>query len=149
MAHLFPKILAELHSSFNNSSEKILYDKAKNELSDSFYIFHDITWDNPEIDDSITKGQLDFIIAHPEYGFIVIEVKGGRCSYDAEYKLWETEDKYGIISEIRDPFDQARIASRIIFKLLHQQKVLQFLLYYRTARSSSDLCRVPATHRNR
>ena len=102
----------------------MIYDKSK-ELSDSFYIFHDITWDAPEIEDSITKGQLDYIIAHPEYGFIVIEVKGGRCSYKAEHRLWETEDKQSIISEIRDPFEQAKTASRVIFKLLQKQKYLK------------------------
>ncbi len=120
MAHMFPPHLTPGFSADAVPSEKRVYDKLAAELDNSFSVFHDLKWDDPAIDDSHTVGQADFVLAHPEYGFIVLEIKGGRCSYDATRRLWQTEDRRGAVAVITDPFDQAEAGARVLRKLLIQ-----------------------------
>ncbi|GAB4316451.1 MAG: ATP-binding domain-containing protein [Candidatus Zixiibacteriota bacterium] len=120
MAQVFPPRLTDAFSGSQSSGEKIVYDKACTELAGNYHVFHDVRWDDPQLEDSKTAGQIDFVVFHPERGIICLEVKGGRCSYQAEDRTWHTTDRHGSRIEIVDPFEQARSAARVIVKLLHQ-----------------------------
>lgn len=70
-----------------SDAEKKLYWHLKNELDDSFHIFHS-RWIifpekyGPEI------GEADFIIIHQDLGILILEVKGGKVSYDPIHDRW-------------------------------------------------------------
>ena len=63
--------MAKMYTQLNGSEtdgEKLLYNKFKNSLEDSFLVWHNIVLPG--------KGrELDFIILHPTYGLWVVEVK--------------------------------------------------------------------------
>ncbi len=121
MARMFPNELTEAFSGYTISSERLIFEKASRELNNDYYVFHDLRWYDPQLDDSKKEGQIDFIIANPEYGFICLEVKGGRCSYDSSYRIWKTINREDTQCTIKDPFIQASTASRVIRKLISKE----------------------------
>lgn len=46
-----------------------------------------------------------FLILHPNYGFLVLEVKGGIVRYDSANRRW---DRVNGTHQMKDPFEQAR-----------------------------------------
>ncbi len=121
MARMYPSKLTEAFSGFNVPAERSLYEKLSRELPDDYHVFHDVVWDDPSLDDSKKAGQIDFVIVHPHYGLIALEVKGGRCSYDPDFRAWTSMDRDDNRMEISDPFDQAKTASRVLMKLLRSR----------------------------
>ncbi len=124
VAQMHPGRLTEAFSASHTPSEQRVYQKISEELPDDYHVFHDFIWDDPSLDDSKTSGQIDFVVVHPNYGFVTLEVKGGRCSYQPELRTWQSTDRNGDSSVITDPFDQAATASRVILKLLLKQPAL-------------------------
>src|SRR5207237_186640 len=56
-----------------------------------------------------TVGEVDFIVAHPAHGVLVIEVKGGEVSVErrGNNNVWYSRDYYGQAHTINDPCEQA------------------------------------------
>lgn len=77
-------------------------------LEPPFTVFHSVTW-------FATKGrygsvgEIDFLIAHPDHGVLVVEVKGGELSIEREgnRNQWYSRGHFGTIHEISDPCEQA------------------------------------------
>ncbi len=120
MAHIYPTQMTDHFSGAHAAGEKRVYTKLAEELGDDWCVFHDLKWDDPDLGNDHPVGQADFVIVHPERGFLVLEVKGGRCAYRAEDRIWETTSGENIRAEIKDPFDQAAAGARVIWKLLMQ-----------------------------
>ena len=65
----------------------------------------------PEIyrTDPARDGEADFVIAHPEHGIMVLEVKGGALGFDAVTGAWSSTSMSGRTHPLREsPFEQAR-----------------------------------------
>lgn len=118
VAQMHPGRLTEAFSASHTPSEHYVFRKCQEELPNDYHVFHDFIWDDPSLEDSKTAGQIDFIIVHPSIGYITLEVKGGRCSYEPELRTWRTIDRSEHSAEITDPFEQAATASRVLLKLL-------------------------------
>jgi hypothetical protein len=56
----------------------------------SFYSSH---WQTQNDYEGLKEGEADFIIAHPEMGFIALEVKGGSIYYNSELSQWYSQDR--------------------------------------------------------
>lgn len=74
-------------------------------------VFHSYPWLRPERDLDrpsarvvLREGEADFVVVHPRYGIVVVEVKGGHLSFDPQTRLWHRE---GGTHRVKDPFDQA------------------------------------------
>lgn len=70
MAKFFPKNLT-----YHNitKSEELFISKLKEQLNDEYYVFYSHKWI-----DNTDESESDFIVFHPNKGFICIEVKGGK-----------------------------------------------------------------------
>jgi hypothetical protein len=71
-------------------------------FSDEFTIFHGVKWIAYS---QGSVGEIDFLIAHPSFGVLVLEVKGGAVSIEQGH--WFSTDRNGIQNEIHDPCAQA------------------------------------------
>jgi len=105
MVKRFPPSLTELEQSrvFVPESEKRFYNITES-LSNNWYVWHSVNWD---CDIKRLSGEADFLLFNKDYGFIVLEVKGGIISVEKGefYSINQsTLQKY----EIKDPFRQAR-----------------------------------------
>ncbi len=63
-------------------AERRLYDLFKDQLSADWTIFHNIPWQTRDVRYGAKDGETDFVLAHPDYGILMLEVKGGQVRYD-------------------------------------------------------------------
>jgi hypothetical protein len=84
-------------------------------LDDDFVVFHSVAW---HAQSRKPDGEADFLIAHPELGFIVVEVKGGAIDFEASRARWSSRDRLGETHAIKDPFTQALNAKHEIVREL-------------------------------
>ena len=104
MARMYPTPIGPTDS----PAERQLYTLFADQLSDDYAVFHDVSWLTRGRDAHARDGQADFVLAHPDLGICVIEVKGGRISRDGRSNTWTSVDRHGTPHTISDPFDQAR-----------------------------------------
>lgn len=79
------------------------------QLGPEVVVFHSYPWLRPERHERSQKeclqeGEADFVIVHPRFGIMVVEVKGGHVFYDAQNMRW---DRWGATHQMKDPFTQA------------------------------------------
>lgn len=89
------------------SAEKKVYN-ALASLPDPYTVFYSVAWQLRGSKSGARDGEADFVIAHPEKGILVLEVKGGQIRYDANLQQWYSRDCQDIEHEIKDPIFQAR-----------------------------------------
>ncbi len=72
--------------------------------------------------DRLHDGEIDFILAHPELGLLVLEVKGGGIACDQERQRWTSTNQEGE-HEIKNPFEQAKRNMYALIEELHASKL--------------------------
>lgn len=104
MARMFPDRLDETTVS---SAERMMFKELNTQLGSDFLVLHSVHW-------VATKGgrnqdgEADFIIAHPDLGVLVMEVKGGKIRRDSATDSWFTKSWDGTEAELKmSPFLQA------------------------------------------
>lgn len=118
MAIMYPSNINEY---LPTRSEKIVYDELKKQLPDSYEVFYSVEW-SKDNNGKMEKSEADFIVTHPNYGYICLEVKGGSRLY-IEDNQWYLEDiKNGSRRLKRSPYAQAE-ESMYYFKSLYRQVV--------------------------
>lgn len=114
----------------NQIPQEILSDKRRNaeiltfnqlkKLSDAFYIYYNCDWTDPEQNNfKCRDGEADFIVCHPLYGFITLEVKGGVVGRDGDSKDWFRMVR-GNKEKIKNPVKQARDSKHVLLKFLNK-----------------------------
>jgi hypothetical protein len=100
MAKVIPRIPADYHGS-PGEQEAML---ALRHLPDGYYVYHSRRWLSEST--RATQGEADFLIFHPDKGFVVIEVKSGgiTCS-DGVWRQMNQQTKVERV--IADPAAQA------------------------------------------
>jgi hypothetical protein len=103
MAKMYP---TELSPKTKSPAEKMLYKLFRDKLSDEYHVYHNIRWQGIDDKRRARDGETDFIIAHPEQGILLIEVKGGEI-YRDENGRWHSIDGQGKDHKLdKDPFEQ-------------------------------------------
>lgn len=105
MARMYPNILSDDVAS---EAERLLYEQFRDELDNSYTVFHQVSWQAVDGQGRPRDGEADFIIAHPQRGIIVLEAKGGAIRCDPNTGKWTSIDRNGQVHSIKDPFYQAR-----------------------------------------
>ena len=89
-----------------SKAEIKVYNKMKEVLDDQFTVFYSRPWLGYTRDGAEKDGECDFVVAHPDYGYVAIEVKGGGITRDPYTNQWGSigEDGY---HDIKNPVKQA------------------------------------------
>lgn len=119
MAIMFP----ENQVFFAAESEREMYMRLMSELPADVRVYYSVSWNSDAVD-SQYMGEGDFIILDPNFGFIVLEVKGGykiEC-FNGRWTLWETPSSFRKLS--KSPYEQAR-ASMHTFAQKYQEKYFE------------------------
>lgn len=120
MANLHPKQLPEyVLSDPRRQGEKKTFE-ALAALAPSFYVFYSVAWQVRDMKSGARDGEADFIIAHPELGLMILEVKGGQIRYDSAERQWFSKDRQGIEHKIKDPIEQARNSKGALLSKLRE-----------------------------
>lgn len=88
-------------------------------------IYHSQPWlrkdrdlDRPGARETLREGESDFVILHPRYGFMVVEVKGGKMFFDPETQRW---GRQSATHSVKDPFAQASNNMRALEKGMRER----------------------------
>jgi hypothetical protein len=115
MARMIPQ---PMHPDTQSPAERRLYAEFQDQLPPDFVAFHSVWWQLRDRVTGIRDGEADFVIAHPDHGILVLEVKGGRIRYDGRTGEWFSNEH-----QIKDPFKQGREAK---YSLLEKLKELSY-----------------------
>jgi hypothetical protein len=74
-------------------------------LKPPWAVYRNVAWLEKRPGDEPADGEADLVIAHPERGVMVVEVKGGGVRRIGA-KRWESVDRGGGVHRIKDPFAQ-------------------------------------------
>jgi len=119
MAKIFPeRPPAIIQDDPLRSSELKVFTTLKS-LPKSYLVFYNTYWQKHDHNYGVYEGEADFIIAHPDKGIIVLEVKGGGIQYNSDLDQWYSQDRHGNNHQIKDPVEQAR---RNHYKLLDEME---------------------------
>ncbi len=115
MAKFYPTIDKSFHGS---DGEKLVYESLRKGLNDSYIVFHSFAWLGNE-KQRRSEGEADFVILHPSYGILSIEVKAGGIAY-CDGNWIQTNRNTGEEKTI-DPIGQAAESQHHIINLLRQR----------------------------
>ena len=116
MARCFP---GPPHADSESNAELVVFRSLGEQLGPDYVVLHSVAWISRPGGGGPREGETDILIAHPERGLLVIEVKGGRISLDYRTRTWMSIDRNDATHKIKNPFDQAR---RGKFALLEKLK---------------------------
>ncbi|MEM9630377.1 MAG: NERD domain-containing protein [Pseudomonadota bacterium] len=121
-ARMIPSTLPpEIRSDPKRSAETTIYDLlASDPILTGATVFYSCEWMGLD-GDLLRDGEADFVIAHPQIGFLVLEVKGGRVRRSVADGKWTTKDRNGQVFEIENPVRQAMKSKKIILKALKKR----------------------------
>ena len=115
MARMIPQTLSTTTRSY---AEKKVFAILEKELDDDYVVFHSAWWQADKY--YMQDRESDFTIVHPEKGILLLEVKGGKISYDSINKSWyQNQDLMK-----KSPFEQAREIRHSFIKFLSKSSNL-------------------------
>jgi hypothetical protein len=112
-----------------NTSEKKIAEILK-KFSSEWTIFHSVKVHDPEIE-MLTNTEIDFLLIHPAFGFIQIEVKG---------KGYQTDEKGNWF--IKKGPNKEKVASPVDLLGEKQSKIMKTFLYHNKSIKGVDLLNV-------
>jgi hypothetical protein len=104
-----------------SGAERQLFARLRDDTDDGIVAYHGVAWQTPGKGGRPQQGESDFVVAHPKYGVLTLEVKGGRIKFDAQTGRWTSIGKAGE-ERIKDPVAQARRASHLLAAALARAK---------------------------
>ena len=109
MAKMYPAPLPDsILQDARRAAEVRTYEAFRDQLGKGWVVFYSCAWlGRPGPGAAARDGEIDFIVAHPERGALLIEVKGGGIRYDPDRGKWFSLDRAGQEHPI-DPFNQLR-----------------------------------------
>ncbi len=117
------KLPPEITSNILRSAECKVYLCLQKVLEDPFVVFYSRPWLGLTAYGEEKDGECDFLIAHPDLGILVIEVKGGAVAYDPEEEKWTSRDRWGFVHKIKNPAHQATSCKYQILNKLNNSSV--------------------------
>ena len=115
---IFPPVLPrEMREDPRRQAEIRVYDRLRDQL-EGFTVFYHCPWYDENAAHGSRDGEADFVVAHPHWGFVVLEVKGGIVSRDENTRIWRSRNKQGRVFEIKNPVEQALVSKHVILRKL-------------------------------
>lgn len=127
MAKIFPNS-DRVRVIFASQAEEQVYQQLKR-LPPQWTVYYSCTLSGFEAEQGLTDNEIDFVLYHPHWGVVVLEVKGGRIAYNPDEAQYYSENRFGERFAIKNPFAQA---------LNWKSRFLRYL--------KKKLIKVPITH---
>jgi hypothetical protein len=108
---------------FSSAAEELFYNACREQLGPSWRVYHSCTLSTVERGEGQRDNEIDFVLYHPRFGAIVVEVKGGRIRYEAESRRFFSVNRHDEAFEIKNPFQQALVWKSRFLRFLRQRDV--------------------------
>lgn len=110
--------LADLPS----QAEAKVYRALRDSLPPDFVVFFQVGWILRREEEQAKDGETDFLVCHPEKGYLCIEVKGGGVGFDSHSGEWFSIDRHQRKHAINNPISQALRAKYSIRSKLNEHQ---------------------------
>jgi len=111
MAEIIPKLSEAQISKIEPKSEQKVYRALTEQLPMDWLVIHSLEFvKKTSIHNSHGDREADFVVFAPQYGVLVIEVKGGGIEYNGQTRQWYSIDRNQKRYEIKNPLKQAKDA---------------------------------------
>ncbi|MBI1919687.1 MAG: NERD domain-containing protein [Geobacter sp.] len=134
MAKMLPELTEAQLADVPSKAEVKVYRALRDSLSNDYVVFFQVAWILQQEEEQAKDGETDFLVCHPDSGFICIEVKGGGVGFNAQSGEWFSIDRHKNKNEIKNPISQALKAKYSILKKLKESKRWQTLSLNRVVR---------------
>lgn len=122
MARMYPDPLPDdVLANPYREAEVDVYNRLRDQLPDDWVCWYSRPWLGLLSSGEEKDGEADFIVAHPDRGFLVIEVKGGTVRREEKTERWTSTNRLRITNVIKDPVKQARDSKYELLKKLKIQ----------------------------
>jgi hypothetical protein len=122
-ARMWPAVLPrQIRDSSLRAAEVKVYDLLANTLAKGWVVFYSRPWLGLTPSGEEKDGECDFVVMHPSYGYLTLEVKGGAISYDPSTDQWRSTDRNRIRHSIKNPLRQAVASKHELLRQVKTQK---------------------------
>jgi len=92
-----------------SAAERKVFFALQDNLPKAYTALHSVALlTRPRDAQRLVDGEIDFVLCHPAWGIIAVEVKGGGIRCDADAQRWTSTSADGVEHVIKNPYDQAR-----------------------------------------
>lgn len=123
MAILIPDLSEAQLNDIPSQAEAKVYRALRDHLPQGYVVFFQVGWILRREEEQARDGETDFLVCHPDRGYLCIEVKGGGIGFDADTGEWYSIDRHRDKHSIKNPISQALKAKYSIRTKLHEQQV--------------------------
>ena len=122
MATTVPELSEPQLDALQSQGEAAVYRSLRDGLPDDYTILFQVGWILRREGQRARDGETDFLICHPDHGYLCVEVKGGGIGFDAAEGTWYSVDRRGRRHGIKDPVGQARRAKYSVESKLNEHR---------------------------
>lgn len=121
-------------------SEEKFYNACRDQLSDKYHVFFSVRWYSIDDEGKREDSECDFLIFNPDYGFLCVEVKGGKGIYTDDDGDWFLKDFAEDRKLHRSPYLQAEESMRFFKKYYEDEVESKFPGTYGSAVAFPNYC---------
>ena len=120
MTTMIPELSDAQLDELPSRAEAKVYRALRDNLSQDYVVFFQVGWILRREEEQAKDGETDFLVCHPDHGYLCIEVKGGGVGFDASTGDWFSVDRYRQKHPINNPISQALRAKYSIRSKLNE-----------------------------
>ena len=83
MTTMIPELSEAQLNDLPSQAEAKVYRALRDKLPQEYVVFFQVGWILRREDEQTKDGETDFLVCHPDHGYLCIEVKGGGVGFDA------------------------------------------------------------------
>lgn len=118
MNQIIPELSENELGRLESAAEAKVYRALRDNLPSEYLVLFQVGWILRREDDQARDGETDFLIIHPDYGYLCIEIKGGGVGFEGNTGHWYSIDRHNVKHEIKNPVEQSlRAKYSILTKL--------------------------------
>lgn len=107
MTTIIPDLSETQLNDLPSQAEAKVYRALRDKLPQEYVIFFQVGWILRREEEQAKDGETDFLVCHPDHGYLCIEVKGGGVGFDAATGEWFSVDRHQQKHPIKNPIRQA------------------------------------------
>lgn len=120
MTTMIPDLSEEQLDDLPSKAEAKVYRALRDKLPQDYIVLFQVGWILRREEEQTKDGETDFLVCHPDHGYLCIEVKGGGIGFDASTGEWLSVDRHQQKHSIKNPISQALKAKYSIRSKLNE-----------------------------
>ncbi|WP_026331245.1 DEAD/DEAH box helicase [Thioalkalivibrio sp. ALMg13-2] len=120
MSLMIPELSEAQLNDLPSRAEAKVYRALRDRLPSDYVVLFQVGWILRREEEQARDGETDFLICHPDHGYLCIEVKGGGIGFEASTGQWFSVDRNKDKHPIKNPITQALKAKYSIRSKLNE-----------------------------